>query len=282
MPGEPTELYIRARRALLDALDALGAHRDSVVLVGAQAIYMHTGEIDEAIATETKDSDLVVDPEDLGSDPLIEEALERAGFHPDLERPQPGTWFSPDGIPVDLLVPAAVAPGNPKRRGVDLPPHARRSFRRVDGLEAALVDQDRRLIEALEPDDHRRYEIALAGPAALLVAKLQKLTDRQEDKDERQVAKDGHDVYRLFRDVPLEEFVRRLTDLLDHDLTRERVYLAREQLRILFGRPDSPGARMAGETVAGVGDPGAVAEAASILANELLTAMDDLLGPASN
>ena len=60
MPGEPTELYVRSRRALLDALEQ---HLDALVLVGAQAIYMHTGEVDEAIATETKDSDLVVDPQ---------------------------------------------------------------------------------------------------------------------------------------------------------------------------------------------------------------------------
>lgn len=28
--------YIQARRTLLDALDALGSHRDSLVLIGAQ------------------------------------------------------------------------------------------------------------------------------------------------------------------------------------------------------------------------------------------------------
>ena len=45
MPGEP-DLYVRARRALLDAADALEAHLDAVVLVGAQAIYLHAGEAD--------------------------------------------------------------------------------------------------------------------------------------------------------------------------------------------------------------------------------------------
>ena len=44
---------------------------------------------------------------------------------------------------MDLLVPAGVAPGNPKRRGVDLNPHDRSATRRVPGLEAALVDRDR-------------------------------------------------------------------------------------------------------------------------------------------
>lgn len=33
---EVDELYVMARRVLLDALDALGSHRDAIVLVGAQ------------------------------------------------------------------------------------------------------------------------------------------------------------------------------------------------------------------------------------------------------
>jgi hypothetical protein len=33
------ELYVLARRVLLDALDALGPHRDAIVVVGAQAVY---------------------------------------------------------------------------------------------------------------------------------------------------------------------------------------------------------------------------------------------------
>jgi len=46
MPGVPDPLYVRARAALLDAVEALGAHRDAIVLVGAQAIYLHTGDAD--------------------------------------------------------------------------------------------------------------------------------------------------------------------------------------------------------------------------------------------
>jgi len=32
-----------ARSALLDALEALREHRNSVIVIGAQAIYLHTG-----------------------------------------------------------------------------------------------------------------------------------------------------------------------------------------------------------------------------------------------
>lgn len=37
------DLLISARSALLDALEALSAQRDAVIVIGAQAIYMHTG-----------------------------------------------------------------------------------------------------------------------------------------------------------------------------------------------------------------------------------------------
>ena len=43
MSGAPDPLYIRARTALLDAAEALTEQLNAVVLVGAQAIYIHTG-----------------------------------------------------------------------------------------------------------------------------------------------------------------------------------------------------------------------------------------------
>lgn len=43
MSGEPDPQYVAARAVLLDALEALGPQRDAVIVVGAQAIYLHTG-----------------------------------------------------------------------------------------------------------------------------------------------------------------------------------------------------------------------------------------------
>ena len=54
---DPTPLLARSRRGLLDAVEALEGQRHALIVVGAQAIYLHTGLVDEAIATETKDSD---------------------------------------------------------------------------------------------------------------------------------------------------------------------------------------------------------------------------------
>ena len=59
----PDPLYVRARAALLDAVEALGIHRDAIVLVGAQAIYLHTGAADLAVAEYTTDADFAVRPD---------------------------------------------------------------------------------------------------------------------------------------------------------------------------------------------------------------------------
>jgi hypothetical protein len=50
-------LYVRARAALLEATEALAPHLDALVLVGAQAIYLHTGATDLAVAKYTTDAD---------------------------------------------------------------------------------------------------------------------------------------------------------------------------------------------------------------------------------
>jgi len=55
-------LLVRARSALLDAIDALAEQKNSVVLIGAQAVYLHAGGLNIALAEATKDADLALDP----------------------------------------------------------------------------------------------------------------------------------------------------------------------------------------------------------------------------
>jgi len=69
-----------ARTGLLDALEALESHIDALVIVGAQAIYLHTGTTEIALAEFTTDGDVAIDPDQLRSDPLIEEAMRAAGW----------------------------------------------------------------------------------------------------------------------------------------------------------------------------------------------------------
>jgi hypothetical protein len=193
MPGVGN-LIVEARAALLDAVAALEAQKDSVTLIGAQAIYLRTGSATFALAEATKDTDLAIDPRKLGEDPRLEEAMTKAGFILDPVSRQPGAWMSPNGIPVDLMVPEHLA-GSGSRRGVRIPPHDKHSARRAAGLEAAIIDRSPMSVESL--DDHGRSAIInVAGPVALLVAKLHKLGERVATPN-RLNDKDAHDIYRL-------------------------------------------------------------------------------------
>jgi len=169
MPGGDN-LIVEARAALLDAVAALEAHKDAVILIGAQAIYLRTGNAAFALAEATKDSDLAIDARTLGKDPRLEEAMTNAGFALNPVSKQPGAWMSPTGIPVDLMVPERLA-GSGSRRSARIPPHDHHAARRATGLEAAIIDQSPMTVESLG-DDGRRAVINVAGSAALLVAKL--------------------------------------------------------------------------------------------------------------
>ncbi len=82
MPGELDEQYIRARAALLDTAEALAPQLDSIILVGAQAIYLHTGAADLVVAEFTTDADFSVEPALLSDEPLLAEMLETRRFKP--------------------------------------------------------------------------------------------------------------------------------------------------------------------------------------------------------
>ena len=105
---------IVAREGLLDAVKALGPHGDAVILVGAQAVYVHTEAEDASFAVSpfTYDADIVLDPALLGDSPRIVDAMRGAEFG---LTDQPGMYRRQGGAQVDLLVPAAV--GGPGRRG---------------------------------------------------------------------------------------------------------------------------------------------------------------------
>lgn len=261
-----------ARTALLDALEALQEHLDAVILVGAQAVYQHTGAAKVALAEYTTDGDLAIDPDLLGADPLIEDAMVAAGFTPDPRGSVVGTWLARNGVPIDLMIPDAVA--GPGRRSVTAPPHGSRSMRRARGLEAALVDNSKLTLEASDPNtDPRKFVISVAGPAALVVAKLHKISDRLNTPD-RLEPKDAHDIYRLLMAIDTEQLASAFRTLLatpvSEPVTREAVDL----LQTLFAAgSNATGSQLAGAAEKVVGDPVAVAESVSALAQDLLDAL---------
>lgn len=263
------DILVAARRALLDALDALAEHRPALVLVGAQAIYLHTGNAQVALAESTKDSDIAINPRQLRADPLLEEAMGRAGFTQDALNSQPGSWLSFDGIPVDLMVPEQLA-GVGSRRSGRIAPHNDRATRRATGLEAAVIDHGSRMISALDPNDTRAIEMNVAGPAALLVAKLHKLGERRSAPS-RLLDKDAHDVYRLLVATESAQMAATLRQLSENELCGRVTNEALMYLDQLFAAgPEALGAMMAGRAEELVGDPATVSASAAVLAAELL------------
>ncbi len=183
---------------------------------------------------------------------------------------QIGTWLSAKRVHVDLMVPEAVGGGG--RRGARLGPHGNGVARKARGLEAALVDRQTMTIAALEAGDDRRFDVAVAGPAALLVAKLHKLADRQQTP-RRQDDKDALDVYRLLQAVSTEQLATGLRAILADERAKAVGEKALEILSGLFGTPNAAGSQMAARAVGLLGDPVAIALSCAALTEDLLDAI---------
>jgi hypothetical protein len=80
-----------------------------------------------------------------------------------------------------------------------------------------------RTIESFEPEDARSFEIMVAGPASLLVAKVFKLQEREEEaanRRDRRKNEDALDVLRLLRAVGIRELADGLDRLRRADISR--------------------------------------------------------------
>jgi hypothetical protein len=242
--------YVAARRVLLDALQALASHRRAVIVAGAQAVYLRTGDGEIGIAPYTTDGDLAIDPSQLGDEPALDVVMRAAHFTP--SPTEPGIWLATAAvegveltIPVDLIVPEAVAPPG-GRRGARLGPHGNRAARRAVGLEAAIVDHSTMTVAALEPSDARRSDVEVAGSAALLVAKAHKIHDRlQARRPGRADDKDASDVYRLMQTTSPIDVAGRLATLREHPTAGPATEAAIGYLIELFGHRRGEGVRMA-------------------------------------
>jgi len=247
--------YVAARSVLLDALEVLGDHLDAIVVVGAQAVYLRTGDADVGVAPYTTDGDLAVDASKLRDAPLLGDAMgERfAPVKGSSGASEPGVWIQTVAIEgqnvdvaIDLIVPEGIAPPGGSR-GARLGMHGKRAARKAAGLEAAVVDNDVLAIEALDPNDERRIDCRVAGPTALLIAKAHKIQDRleQDGRPDRLVDKDAGDVYRLMQTTPAV----RVSEVAAQLFVDERVAgPSRRGLELLhqqFGARRAPGVEMA-------------------------------------
>jgi hypothetical protein len=276
--GVADPLYVLARAVLLDALEALGPQREAIVLVGAQAIYLHTGAVEYAVPEYTTDADVVIDPLLLKARPELALALTTAGF---VRGGRVGCWVitkmlggQPVDVELDLMVPEAV--GGPGRRAARLTGHQDQVARKARGLEAALVDKAVVAITSMAPDDdYRSFSIEVAGPAALLVSKLHKIEERlAEGRASRLDDKDALDVLRILQAVPTERLSRAFGTLVQHDVAQAVTRETLVWLRTRFATVRGAGTLMAVRAAGPLADSDAIAESCSVLTMDLLRAVE--------
>ena len=264
--------YVKARAGLLDALKALGPLRAAAVLVGAQGVYEYTREVDDhfAVAPATFDADLAFIPELLIDDPKIPEAMLEAGY---VLGDQPGIYRRDDNTQVDLLVPQIV--GGRRGRGADLGVHGSHSARQVRGLERALVSRRPLAIGSFSPEDQRSFEIQVAGPAALLVAKIHKLADRADEQGSPRLNnKDAFDIYRLLLAIQARELAEEVAILRGHTRSQEVTEEALTKFSELFAAESGTGTQLVVDHIGPLENPDFIAASVVALAQELLNAVD--------
>ncbi len=269
--------YVLARAVLLDVLEALGNQRDAVIVVGAQAVHMHTGAIEMAVPEFTLDADITFDPALVLAIPEIEAAMLEAQFE---RGNRVGVWLASRTVAgvsarveVDLMVPDAV--GGPGRRAARLPGHAKEVARKTRGLEAALIDKQVVTMGALDPADVRAFDVAIAGPTALLIAKAHKIAERVAEREHRRLEdKDALDMLRLLQATETAVLAGVVRTLLQADVARE---VTREALAILhehFTDARAAGPQMAVRAAGALMPADVVAASCAALTSDLLRELD--------
>lgn len=260
---------LEARKALLDALEALGDHLDALVLVGAQAIYFHTSNITTVVADATRDADLAINKNKLKNSPTLEFALKESGF---TLGDQPGRWISDFGTLVDIMMPEAFIPGSNRAGGTS--PHDRLSARSTVGIEGCLIDNQLKKIDSLDRQDFRSFEVSVAGPGGLLIAKLHKVGERIALASSIE-NKDAFDIYKLLLAIPVEELAERVKLISQDGFSKDSTATGLRYLDDLFAiGADAPGSKLAAEAVRDIDDMDVIAQSVSSLAKDLLNSLE--------
>ena len=173
-------------------------------------------------------------------------------------------------VAIDLLVPASVSPGT-GRRAARLPGHDSRAARIVKGLDGAIVDADVMRLAALDAADARGIDLRVAGPAALLVAKVHKISERRGT--DRQSDKDALDVLRLLRGTETDDLATRYEKLLADLRSTEAAKTGRDLLEAQFAARNGIGIEMAIRSAGALGNAAEIAASCEALAGDLLAAL---------
>lgn len=240
-----------SRRAIINVVDVLAVHAESLTLVGAHAVLLRTMDLD-APQMPTGDGDLGVTPALVGDLPSIEALLSGAGYeHRTTARP--GLWGrdpydEPGGMrsfreKIDLLAPHGLSgtASRSKRSALALQPaHGKLAVGNALGLELAVFN--RSLVKIADFADPRlSAEIHVAEIPALVLAKGSKIGERLREPRRGPVRdKDLGDLWRLMAVADPAETARVIEEFVVHPEVGADVRQSVEWTTDLLRDPVSP------------------------------------------
>jgi hypothetical protein len=197
-----------SRRAIIEVVDVLAVHAESLTLIGAHAVLLRTMDLDVP-RMPTSDGDLGVTPGLVGDSPSIEVLLAEAGYeHRTTARPGlwgRGPYLEPDGTrsfreKIDLLAPHGLS-GTASRTKRGVPAlqraHGKLAVGNALGLELAVFNRSPVTIADFA-DPRLSAEILVAEVPALILAKGSKIGERLREPRKGPVRdKDLGDLWRL-------------------------------------------------------------------------------------
>ena len=225
--AEPSGEVGWSRRAIINVIEVLAAHAESLTLIGAHAVLLRTAEL-EAPMAPTGDGDLGITPGLVSDAPSIETLLADAGYeHRTTARP--GLWGRLPYLDrlgnqqyrekIDLLAPHGLS-GTTSRSKRGVPAlrehHGKLAVGNALGLELAAFNRSRMTILDLA-DERLTADINIAEIPALLLAKGAKVGERLANPRKGAVRdKDIGDLWRLMAVADPEHTARVVGEFADH------------------------------------------------------------------
>lgn len=216
-----------SRRAIINVVEVLQVHAESLTLVGAHAVLLRTMDLDVP-RMPTGDGDLGVTPGLVSDLPSIDALLAGAGYeHRTTARP--GLWGrtpydEADGTrsfreKIDLLAPHGLSgTASRTKRGVPAlqPAHGKLAVGNALGLELAAFN--RSLVTITDFADPRlTADLHVAEIPALILAKGSKIGERLREPRKGPVRdKDLGDLWRLMAVADPVETARAIGEFVDH------------------------------------------------------------------
>lgn len=224
---EPRTEIEWSRRAIINVVEVLEAHAESLTLIGAHAVLLRTMDLDVP-RMPTGDGDLGVTPGLVGDLPSIESLLADAGYeHRTTARP--GLWGREpydevDGTRsfrerIDLLAPHGLSgTASRSKRGVPAlqSAHGKLAVGNALGLELAAFNRSLMTITDLA-DPRLSAEVHVAEIPALILAKGSKVGERLREPRKGPVRdKDLGDLWRLLAVADTDETAAVIGGFIDH------------------------------------------------------------------